>query len=131
MMFWRAYLWGDRDAIDGESIKPEYIPNTTTLVNESGVVQAVAGIVAIRPGNYEVFLIPAGRKVASFEVYRALKQKFLEVAMMPGVERLTAYVDGFTDHGAELARAVGMKEEAYLPAWSNGEPRVLLGRVCK
>lgn len=131
MMHWRAYLWGDKESLDGISIKPEYIRNTLSLVDETGDLKVVAGLIPYNPGTYEVFLVPKGGKVSSYEIFRALKKQFLEAAMDPGVNRLIAFVDPMTENGALLAEAVGMKFEAFLPAWWEGESRILLGRVCK
>lgn len=129
-MMWRPYLWGDREVVDGRPLKVEYVPTTITLVDEQGEIAAVAGLMPRAPGNFEVFLVPAGACVPSFAVYRALKRKFEEFSKAEGVYRLFAMVDPQTEGGEELAAAMGMKFEAFLPAWWEGCGRIMMGRVC-
>jgi hypothetical protein len=134
MMHWRAYLWGDRESLDGVPLKTELIPNSMSLVDDAGELQAVAGLIERAPGTFEVFLVPRDGKVGSFEVYRALKSKFIEVGVMDGVNRLIAFVDPSGEEGEKrerLAEAIGLDFELLLPSWWNGEGRSLFGRVCK
>lgn len=123
----RPYQWGDREALDGQTLVPVFVPDAVTILLDGSPV-ATGGIIPYAPGTFEAWAV-VKKEQAGPSVWKAMRDSFDSWKKLPRVKRLFCFVDPGNPAAIRTAKRLGMQWEARLPAWWNGEERALYGWV--